>query len=415
MFTKKFNWLLSNPFNRNIGWLGGAELIRRIFRLGTTFTLARVFSPEDFGMVAAVYTTFEFANTLSLRVGIGAKIIQADDHELEVVCNTSYWLNWILCISLFVIQCALAYPIALFYDADQLTLPICVLGLSYLVFPLFLVQSALIERENRLEVRAWCSAAQAILTNVITIGLALLGMRVWAVVWSIIFSYPVWVAITYRNHSWRPHSSFSLQKWRTISSFGSKMLGVELLNRLRFNIDYLLIGRFLGLEVLGMYFFAFNAGLGISQSILQALASAWYPHFCQVRYDFKQLKHRYLGSFKNIAIIVVPLVILQTSLASFYVPIIFGEKWIPAIPILILICFSAIPIAISRSTSQLLQSVDKALIDLKWNIVFTVLFTGSLILALQGGIIWIAAVVLITQVIAMPLFSLWVTRYLFSR
>jgi PST family polysaccharide transporter len=412
--TQTLKRLSSNQFARNVGWLGGAELVQRVFRLATTVTLARVFTPEDYGMVSAIYTTFEFGNVLCLRGGIGAKVVQASDSELAIITNTSYWLNWLLCGAIALIQCALAYPIAQFYGSSELFLPICVLALSYLILPVFLVQSSLVERENRLHVRAWGSAAQTILSNLIMVVLAALGWGVWAVVWAIVCSYPVWIFITYRNHDWRPRQAFNLNQWQDILRFGSQMLGVELLNRIRFNIDYLLVAHFLGLEVLGLYFFAFNAGLGISLSVIGSLTLAWYPHFCQVRTDLNQLKQRYFGSFKTILTIVVPIVLLQTSLAPLYVPIVFGPQWTSAIPILILICFSAIPIALSRANSQLLQTLDQIVIDLRWNVIFTVFFAVCIYFAVSGGITWVGITVLLTQAICVPLFTIWVIHYVFG-
>jgi PST family polysaccharide transporter len=416
MLISKLKKLSSNQFAKNVGWLGGAELVQRVFRLITTVTLARIFTAQDYGMVSAIYTTFEFAMTFSLRAGIGAKIIQADEEHLETICNTSYWLNWVVCIAIFLLQCAVAYPIAQFYGTNQLVLPLCVSGLSYLVFPFFLVQSALVERENRLHVRAWGYAAQAILSNIIIVSLALLGMGVWAVVWSSVLSYPIWIPIIRRYQTWKPTKPFNLQDWQVIIKFGGKRLGVDLLDRLRFNIDYLLVGRFLGLEALGLYFFAFNAGIGISQSILNSLTLAWYPHFCQVRTNLSQLKQRFLASFRTIATIVLPIVILQTSLAPFYVPIVFGQKWVSAIPALVWICFSALPIALSRANSQLLQAVDKTSVDLYWNLVFTILFALALLAAVQTrNITWVAMTVCLTQVVAAPIFTTWVIRNIFER
>ncbi|MHC5831979.1 MAG: oligosaccharide flippase family protein, partial [Nostoc sp.] len=100
------------------------------------------------------------------------------------------------------------------------------------------------------------------------------------------------------------------------------------------NIDYLIIGRFLGINALGIYYFAFNAGLGISQNVINAFTSALFPHLCAARGDLKELKERYFSSLKFTAIIVVPLILLQSSLAPFYVPIVFGQKWVTAVPIL---------------------------------------------------------------------------------
>jgi PST family polysaccharide transporter len=415
MPINKLKQLLSDRFLRNIGWLGVAELVNRIFRLATTVTLARTFSPYDYGMVSVIYTINEFASVFALRSGIGAKIIQAEEQELEVICNTAYWINWILYGSLFIIQLVAAYPIARFYGNNQLIWPICVLGSVYLMHPFFLIQSILIERENRLKVTALCTATQAILSNIIIVILAVLGRGVWAVVWSMVLTYPVWIVINYINHPWRPPTSFTLERWQEITSYGSKLLGVDLLGRLRMNLDYLLVGGFIGIEALGLYFFAFNAGLGISQSILNSITVALFPHLCAARGNAKQLKKQFLGSLKTIAVILVPLVFLQSSLAPFYVPIIFGQKWVTAIPILILICLSAVPIALSRATSQLLQTVDKTHIDFYWNMIFTIIFAASLLLTVREGIFWVAVAVLITQAVAMPIFTVWISRTIFAK
>ncbi|UBF27328.1 lipopolysaccharide biosynthesis protein [Kovacikia minuta CCNUW1] len=414
MLIQKLRGLSSDQFVRNLGWLGAAELTNRVFRLLTTVTLARVFTPYDYGMVSVIYTVFDIAGSLSLTSGIRAKIVQADEEDVEQICNTSYWLFWIICGSLFIVQCLAAYPIARFYQNNQLILPICVVGLIFLTYPTFLVQAALIERENRLKVIAWCAASQAIVANIILVVLALLGLKVWAVVWSMVLSFPVWIIIANLNQPWRVSKSFNLASWQELISFSGKILGAELLFKFRLNVDYLIVGRFLGLEALGLYFFAFNAGLGISQSILNSLSAAWYPNYCQVRGDLQQLHKRFVNSFKTIAAVVVPVVLLQTSLAHFYVPIVFGAKWSGAVPILVLICLSAIPLAMSMSTSQLLRSVDKTNLDFGWNLFFTGFFVVSLLLAVPHGIFWVAATVLITQVIAVPAFTFWVNRLVFS-
>jgi O-antigen/teichoic acid export membrane protein len=142
---------------------------------------------------------------------------------------------------------------------------------------------------------------------------------------------------------------------------------------------------------------------------------ALFPHLCAARGNAKQLKKQFLGSLKTIALILVPLVFLQTSLSPFYVPILFGQKWVTAIPILILICLSAVPIALSRATSQLLQTVDKTHIDFYWNMIFTVIFAASLLLTVREGIFWVAVAVLITQAVAMPIFTVWISRTIFAK
>lgn len=414
MLINKLKQVLSGQFIRNAGWLGGAELVNRIFRLATTVTLARTFTSYDYGLVAIIYTTAEFASVFTLKYGIGAKIVQADEQDIKTICDTSYWLNWILCGSIFIIQCIGAFPVAWFYKNNQIILPICIMALSYLIMPVFMVQSAMIQRENRLKITALCNALQALLTNILTVILALAGMGIWSVVLPSVLTTPVWIIITYRNHPWRPPASFKINQWREVTRFGKNMLGVELLNKLRANLDYLIVGRFLGVEALGIYYFAFNAGLGISVNVMSALFSALFPYLCAARGNFKEFKQRYFSSLKTITMFVIPLILLQSVLAPFYVPIIFGQRWIPAIPVLITICLSALPRPFGWATNLLLDAVDKTHITLYSDMIFTVIFTVSLLVAVKWGIFWVAAAVLISHMLVLPIFTIWGSRYVFS-
>ena len=98
---------LSNRFVRNIGWLGAAQLCIRVFRLATTIVLAKLLTPYDYGLAALVLTTNEFVNVFT-KNGIWAKLIQVDAEQLEEHCQTAYWMNWIVCGTLFVLQCGVA-------------------------------------------------------------------------------------------------------------------------------------------------------------------------------------------------------------------------------------------------------------------------------------------------------------------
>jgi O-antigen/teichoic acid export membrane protein len=115
--------------------------------------------------------------------------------------------------------------------------------------------------------------------------------------------------------------------------------------------------------------------------VIQSFTWSLYPHLCEVRDNLGEMRQRYFKSLKTIALIIVPMVVLQSSLAQFYVPIVFSSKWLPAIPMLVMICLSAIPRPFAEAASMLLQSVGKGRLDLYWNAIFTTLFIGCLILA----------------------------------
>jgi teichuronic acid exporter len=404
---------LDSPFVRNVGWLGGSGAIIRVSRLITTIILARFLSPHDYGLAAIVLTTNEFVRVFT-RNGIGIRLIQADEKQLEALAQSAYWLNWAIFIGLFAIQCLAAFPLAWFYRDSSLVVPICGMAFNLLLLPLGMVQAALIQREGRFKAIALTDMLQVCTDNILSAVFAIAGLGMWAIVLPKMLVAPIWVYVILKHHVWRPQGRFTMARWSELIRFGRSVLGVELLNTLRTNLDYLIVGRFLSIEALGIYYFAFNAGFGISFGIISSIKSALLPHLCDARSDLVQFRLRYQNSLKTIALVIVPLVLLQSFLAPVYVPIIFGQRWIAAVPILILICLSAIPRPFADSASQLLLAVDKPEIDLIWNLIFTGLFTIGLLIGVHWQSVGVATAVLLTHCLFLPLFATWATRYVFK-
>ena len=410
----KLSQRLKSPFARNLGWLGLSGAVIRVTRLLTTIVLARFLTSHDYGLVAIILTINDLVRVFT-RNGIGTRLVQAKGENVKQLAQSAYWLNWLISIALFIIQCVASFPIAWFYRDEQLILPICTMAISLLLLPHGLVQAALIQRENRLKAIAVVEMVQFSTDNVLSLIFAFAGWGMWAIIIPKLLVPPIWVYIMLKNHSWRPKLKFTAVGWGDLLRFGRNVLGVELLNNLRGNLDYLIVGRFLSIEALGIYYFAFNAGLGISLGIITSIKSALLPHLCDARSNTAQFKERYFSSLKTISFIIFPLVLLQSSLAPIYVPIVFGEKWIPAIPVLVLICLSAIPRPFADSASQLLIAVDKPQIDLLWNIIFTILFTLALLIGVQWQSIGVATTVLIVHAACLPSFAIWATQYVFRR
>jgi teichuronic acid exporter len=403
-----------SPFLRNLGWLGGSGALIRISRLLATIVLARVLTKADFGLAALVMTTNEFIMVFT-RNGVGTKLIQADADRVDVLAREAYWLNWLVFLALFCIQVLTGILVGLIFRDQRVVLPICALGLVLLMMPIGLVQAALIQREGRFKVIALAQLTQVSTDNVLTALLAIAGLGYWAIVLPKLLVAPIWVIVMLRNHPWRPLGGFASQHWGELISFGRSILGVELLITFRNNLDYLIIGKFLSIEALGTYYFAFNAGIGISLGIIDSIKAAILPHLCDVRDNISEFRARYYQSLKIIGAVIIPLVLMQSALAPFYVPIIFGQKWISAIPILILICLSAIPRPFADSASQLLIAVNKANLDLLWNIVFTVFFAIALFIGVQWQSLGVAIAVLASHWICLPLFTFYASRFTFRR
>ncbi len=398
-------------FVRNIGWMGVSELVIRIFRLGTTVILARLLSPHDYGLAAIALTTHECVRVFA-RNGIEDKIVQADALELEAICETAYSLYWFISAGLFAIQCLVAFAIAQFYRDNTLILPICLIATTYLAYPLSSIQTALIHRENRLQILALTSSVQVSVDNILTAVFALAGWGMWAIVLPKIIVAPIWVILFRKYHPWRMKGALTFAKWHQMRGFMTKILGIELLSTIRGNIDYLLIGHFVGVEALGVYYFAFNAGLGISMSAINAIRASLFSDLCDFQHNPRQLMQRYLASLRKIAYIMIPLVTLQSGLAPLYVPFVFGQKWVEngAIPILILICCSALSRPFADAAALLFRTFGNPQLELRWNVLFTVILATTIWIGTGWGILGAAIAVMATHLVLQPLYTLWATR-----
>ena len=399
--------LWDNRFVRNLMAMGSAQIAIRISRLVTTVILSRLLNSEAYGLAAIALTVYEFIAVFT-RNGINARVIQATDDELESVTRTAYVLTWAICFGLMVIQALIALPIAWFCHDMRLFAPIALMSVIYIATPLCGMQAALQQREGRLGRIAFAGALQVTVDNALTAIFALMGMGMWAIVLPKILVAPIWVIVVRYGHTWRPGKLplrlSAYENWRDITRFSRNIVGVEIMTTFQANVDNIMVGAFLGVRALGIYYFAFNAGLGITLGLINALGQAVFPHLCQVRTDPRMLAVRYREAVGKLGFLVTPLVILQAALAPFYVPLVFGHKWDAAIPVLSIICLSALARPFASAASQLLTAVGRPEIELRWQAALTVALTIALLISSHVNLLAVAVSVLVVQTMMLGAF-----------
>ncbi|MBB4265290.1 oligosaccharide flippase family protein [Roseospira visakhapatnamensis] len=394
-------------FLRNMGWVGLAEAMTRVTRLVTAVALARMLDPTDYGLAAIAITTNEIVRVLT-NTGIGQRIIRAEPDDLDAVCHRAWWLQWVWCGALFLGQSLIGVAVAVWYDAPSLAWMISAMALVYLVMPLGLTQCFLVMRENRLKVIALVAGSQVSADNLLTAALAVAGLGAWAVILPKILVAPVWVVAMRRAHPWRRDPDVPLAPVRGFLTFGRSILGVEALKTIRLHADKLIIGSYLGIELLGMYAFAFSAGLGLSLAFVGALNVVLFPYLAEAGRDPGVMVSRWRRALLLAVLVAGPVVTAQALLAPWYVPIVFGERWSEAIPILTLLCLSALTRPLADGAGQLLRAMDHPHLELRWNVMFTVAFLGALMIGLTGGLLGVALAILVVHLALEPLFMVWV-------
>ncbi|MEP5937542.1 MAG: oligosaccharide flippase family protein [Erythrobacter sp.] len=320
---------------------GSAEAAARIVRLGAILIVARQISPQLLGTAALALSLFEIVRVLT-SVGIGQRIIIAQDDELAAISKAAVYLFWITCLAVMTVQFVVALIAWSFFDQPEVAAMLAVLCGVYLFMPSGLVQIFLAMRDQRMKATAQVAAVQNIADAVMTVVLVLVWPSAWAIVLPKLLTAPIWLWGARRTYIWRPDNQIARSSITEFANFGPAVLCSELLAAARIHGDKLLVGALLGTEALGLYFFAFNAGLGITQSFVAACNLVLFPHLAKIRVESFDSEFR--RSFGLGLLILLPIVIAQAALAPIYVPIIFGSNWVQAIPFVALLALAALPL-----------------------------------------------------------------------
>lgn len=328
-------------FARGMLAYGSAEAVTRVVRLAAILIVARQISPVMLGTAALALSLFELIRVLT-NVGIGQRIIVACDDELESICRAASRLFWIICMGVMLIQWGVSAIAFLAFDLGEAALMLAALSLVYPLMPAGLVQIFLAMRAQRMGAAARVVAAQNIADSLLTIALVLIWPSAWAIVLPKLLTAPIWLLLARRSYPWAANRAVPRAPTKAFASFGPAILGSAMLDAARLNADKLLVGAFLGTEALGLYYFAFNAGLGITQSLVSACNLVLFPHLAKI--SGNALEGEFRRAFFGGLAVLTPMVVAQALFAPFYVPIVFGENWVAATPYLIILACAALPL-----------------------------------------------------------------------
>ena len=325
--------LMQQKLTRNVGWLTGAELVSRLGRILAAVVLARQLDATAFGVAAIAITVFEIVRVFTEN-GIGASVVRAGRDEFDKIANTAHRLMWFVCIGLALIQLLIAAIIEALLPGRGVGAMVAVLGVVFLAMPLGLLHAYCLQRDERMKQLAALASAQAVADHVLTAILALSGFGAWAIVLPKVFTVPIWILGVRYKKPWRRHKAAGFAPVCTLLRFSLPVLGAELLTAFRDQLDKVIVSLTLGIDALGIYYFAFNAGLGVSTALNRAFSSAVYPNLCAAADKLEAYRKAAfsLGLPLSLAYCV------QAAAAMIYVPIVFGSDWTGAAPLVALLC-----------------------------------------------------------------------------
>jgi len=390
---------------------GSAQLFERLVRLIVVIIIARQLAPELVGVAALTLTIFELTRVLA-NIGVGQKIIAATTDDFEKICNSAHKIFWIWCPLVALFQCIIAIGLYTIFNQTLSALMLAVLSFVYFLMPGGLVQCFRLMRAKKMVVCAKIQAIQTISDHILTCVMLLIWVSPWSIVLPKLLTAPIWLLMMRYYEKWSPDKSHGVMQINSMVRFGVSVLITDSLITIRSQVDKLIIGATLGISALGTYYFAFNAGIGIVSALITAFTTVIYPHLCDGSSKHEHIQKMKLAIGAGLGLFGCA-ALAQYTLAPYYVPVIFGEKWSHAIGLIQILSLASIPMACLALTTAWLRATDRANVDALAGLITSSCALGGMAIGAQFGLsmaamAWVGG----TLFIAIP-FSFYIFSPLF--
>lgn len=345
--------------------------------------LARILTPEDFGIVAVV-TVFTSFFTLIANMGIGPAIIQNKSID-ENDTNNIFSLTIYIGIAMGVLFAFFSVPISVFYN-NQVYIPIGILlGISLFFNTINIVPNAVLLKAHRFKLVNLRLVTVSILAAIPTIIFALIGFKYYSIV-----LHSILVAlITYlwNLYTVRPKFYFKVNKksMKKIREFSSYQFAFSIVNYFSRNLDNLLIGRYIGSSALGFYDKSYKLMLYPVQNLTHVITPVLHPILSAHQDDKEYIYEQYIKVVKILSLLGVFASAYSFFAAEEIILLLYGNQWHDSILSFQFLAFSIWAQMTTSSTGSIFQSIGNTKLLFKTGLISAMLIVGSIIIGIRFG------------------------------
>jgi O-antigen/teichoic acid export membrane protein len=313
-------------FTKALKWSFLSELASKTIQPVVFIVLARLLTPEDFGVMAAALMIIGFSQ-IFWEAGMGKALIQRQKN-IEDAANCAFWVNIALACIIATIFFFIARPVAeVFFQDDRVTGVLKVMTLQILLGAIGSVHTAFLQKNMLFHKLFWVRLATVTLPGLASIPLALGGMGYWALVAGTIVGQTTQVIMLWRMSRWRPVRSFNITVAKEMCNFGAWVAASGLLAWFYLWADSLIVGKYLGTHELGLYRTGNQFAMMIYAFLFAPIVPVLYSHLSKMNQDKERLRKAFEKVLKVLTLVAIPTAFIMFSLSEPIERVIFGEKW----------------------------------------------------------------------------------------
>ena len=300
-------------------------------QMGSVMILARLLSPEDFGLQGMVVTMMGIIG-LFKDGGLSIATVQRDviTHEQT---STLFWINVGLGAVLTLITAAMAPALVAFYNEPRLYWVVIVSGTAFMFNSLGTQHGALLQRGMRYVTLAKIDILSLAVSSAVGIGMAALGFGYWALVGMAVCGPLVSTAGSWFAVSWLPGRPMRRCGVRSMLHFGGTITCNNLVIYLGYNAEKVLLGRSWGAQALGLYGRSYQL-LNLPMQLHSSMYTVAFSAISRIQNNAELLCRSFLKGYSVLLSLIIPITLASALFAEEIIRTVLGPKWIEAAPIL---------------------------------------------------------------------------------
>ncbi|MCH5209347.1 MAG: lipopolysaccharide biosynthesis protein [Oscillospiraceae bacterium] len=340
--------------------------------------LARILSPEDYGIVTVV-TVFTTFFTVISNMGIGPAIIQNKELTEDDISNI-FSFNFYAAIVISLVFVVFSVPMAHFYE-NSVYIPIgALLAISLFFHTMNIVPHSYLLKQKRFMAIGVRMIIVNVTSNAAAIVIAFMGYKYYALVWQAIVNAMVSFLWNYSTTGIKFRIKFSFSGLRKILSFSMFQMGYSIINYFSKNIDNLVIGKYIGDSALGFYDKAYKVTLYPQNNLTNVITPTLHPILSSHQNDKEYIYTKYMEIVKVLSLLGMFIGIYCYFASEEIIGILFGNQWGASVPCIAMLSLSIWAQMITGSSQAIFQSAGNPK-NMFISGLFTILLTASAIAA----------------------------------
>ena len=358
---------LSGKTAKGMFWVFTLRITDRLFKTVRIIILARLLSPDDFGIFGIALLVLSTLEVFS-QTGYPQALIQKKG-EVKHYLNTAWTVGLIRGFLIATVVFFVSQPAAAFFATPGAGAILRVIGISIVIRSFTNIAVIYFHKELEFQKFFKYRFLGTIADFAVAITAAFFLQSVWALVYGLLAGNLTSCIMSYVIEPYRPKLQFDRNQARELLSFGKWVLGSSILIFFIIKGDDIFVGKLLGAAMLGFYQVAYRISNMPTTEITLVISNVSFPLYSKLQGNLTKLKNAYLKILQLTTFVSFPLAGIIFALAPEFTQLFLGKQWMPIVQPMKVLVLAGLIRSLITTTIPVLRAVGKPKTEAKWQVI----------------------------------------------